>query len=335
MNELTVNELFSGIGAFRKALERLGIPHRVVGISEIDRFAIASYEAIFGQTRNYGDISKAERLDYADMWTYGFPCQDISSMGAQAGIVEGQTRSGLLYEVKRLLTVAQTEGALPKYLILENVKQLAGKKFRADFDAWLSWLESIGYHNYWQVLSAVDYGIPQKRERVFVVSIRADIDRGFAFPQPIELTSCMGDYLVSDEEVPDKYWIKNAGIKEYTRRTKHTRYTCWRVGSLAGAPKWNNCFYNRRIYSPLASSPALCSNEGGANKAKILSEKKTARVLMPLEYWRLMGFDDEDFCKAQAAGISDTQLYKQAGNSIVVDVLEHLLGALFADQRGE
>lgn len=217
MNELTVNELFSGIGAFRKALERLDIPHKIIGISEIDRFAIASYEAIFGQTRNYGDISKAERLDYADMWTYGFPCQDISSMGTQAGIVEGQTRSGLLFEVKRLLAVAEAEGTLPKYLILENVKQLAGKKFRADFDAWLSWLESIGYYNYWKVLSAADYGMPQKRERVFVVSIRADIDQGFAFPQPIELTSCMGDYLVPDEEVPDKYWIKDAVIEYYER----------------------------------------------------------------------------------------------------------------------
>ena len=104
--KLTVNELFSGIGAQRAALERLGIPHKIVGISEIDKFAIQSYEAIYGTTRNYGDISKVEALDYADFWTYSFPCTDISVAGQQKGIVKGKTRSGLLYEVQRLLTAA-------------------------------------------------------------------------------------------------------------------------------------------------------------------------------------------------------------------------------------
>lgn len=131
---LTVNELFAGIGAFRKALIRLGIPHEVVGISEIDKYAIKSYNAIYGETRNYGDISKVERLDYADLWTYGFPCQDISLAGQLKGIVKGETRSGLLYEVQRLLAQAQSDDALPKYLIMENFKNLVGKKFRPDFE---------------------------------------------------------------------------------------------------------------------------------------------------------------------------------------------------------
>ena len=96
MNVITVNELFSGIGAQRAALERLGVPHKIVGISEIDKYAIKSYEAIYGETRNYGDISKVEKLDYADFWTYSFPCTDISIAGKQAGIIQGQTRSGLL-----------------------------------------------------------------------------------------------------------------------------------------------------------------------------------------------------------------------------------------------
>lgn len=161
---LTVNELFAGIGAFRKALIRLGIPHEVVGISEIDKYAIKSYNAIYGETRNYGDISKVERLDYADLWTYGFPCQDISLAGQLKGIVKGETRSGLLYEVQRLLAQAQSDDALPKYLIMENVKNLVGKKFRPDFEGWLGWLDELGYNNYWKVLNAVDYGIPQNRE---------------------------------------------------------------------------------------------------------------------------------------------------------------------------
>lgn len=185
---LKVNELFSGIGAFRKALINLKIPHEIVGISEIDKYAIASYEAIYGQTRNYGDISKVERLDYADLWTYGFPCQDISLAGRMDGIVKGQTRSGLLYEVQRLLAVAETEGNLPKYLIMENVKNLTSSKFMTDFQGWLDWLEGIGYENYWKVLNSKDFGIPQHRERVFVVSIRKDLKQSFVFPEPNQLT---------------------------------------------------------------------------------------------------------------------------------------------------
>lgn len=114
---IKVNELFSGIGAFRKALENLEMPHEIVGISEIDKFAIKSYEAIYGKTRNYGDISKIDKLDYADLWTYGFPCTDISLAGKQAGIVKGETRSGLLFEVERLLIESQKADELPKYLI--------------------------------------------------------------------------------------------------------------------------------------------------------------------------------------------------------------------------
>lgn len=126
---LKVNELFSGIGAFRKALIRLDIPHEIVGISEIDKYAIKSYEAIFGETRNYGDISKVSKLDYADLWTYGFPCQDISQAGRKAGIVKGQTRSGLLYEVQRLLEMAALYDELPKYLIWKMLRTLSVRSF--------------------------------------------------------------------------------------------------------------------------------------------------------------------------------------------------------------
>ena len=208
---LKVNELFSGIGAFRKALERLDIPHEIVGISEIDKYAIKSYETIYGATRNYGDISKVDKLDYADLWTYGFPCQDISVAGMQQGIVRGETRSGLLYEVQRLLAMSAVYGELPKYLILENVKNLVGKKFKPDFDSWLEWLNDLGYNNYWQVINAKDCGIPQNRERVFVVSIRKDIDKGFSFPPKIPLTTTMADFL--EDEVDEKFYITDAYIK--------------------------------------------------------------------------------------------------------------------------
>lgn len=214
---IKVNELFAGIGAFRKALERLNIPHEIVGISEIDKYAIKSYEAIYGATRNYGDISKVAKLDYADLWTYGFPCQDISQAGHQAGIIKGETRSGLLYEVERLLSVAAEHGELPKYLILENVKNLVGKKFIKQFEAWLAWLDELGYNSYWQVINAKDCGIPQNRERVFVVSIRKDIDKGFVFPLPQTLQCSMNDFL--EENVEEKYYLSDAFIEDAENRS--------------------------------------------------------------------------------------------------------------------
>ncbi|MDY5928493.1 MAG: DNA (cytosine-5-)-methyltransferase, partial [Candidatus Onthovivens sp.] len=119
-------------------------------------------------TPNLGDICKIERLPKADLWTYSFPCQDVSVAGKLAGLGEG-TRSGLLYQVERLLNVAKDEDTLPKYLLLENVKNLVSKRFKEHFDKWLEYLESLGYKNYWKVLNAKDYGIPQNRERVFCI----------------------------------------------------------------------------------------------------------------------------------------------------------------------
>ncbi len=160
-----VNELFSGIGAFRNALIRLKIPYEIVGISEIDKHAIKSYTAMYGETRNYGDISAIDKLDYADLWTYGFPCQDISIAGSQKGLIPGKTRSGLLYEVQRLLVMSKNHNELPKYLILENVKNLVGKRFKAQFLEWVEWLDELGYNTYWDVINSADCGVPQQRER--------------------------------------------------------------------------------------------------------------------------------------------------------------------------
>ena len=214
---ITVNELFSGIGAFRKALIRLNIDHEIVGISEIDKFAIKAYEALYGETRNYGDITKVKKLDYADLWTYGFPCQDLSIAGAQSGMIKNKTRSGLLYEVQRLLVTAALDDNQPKYLILENVKNLIGKRFKNDFDHWLKWLDDFGYNSYWKLLNASDYGVPQNRQRVFAISIRKDIDIGFTFPKPIKLTTQMTDLL--EDDIPEKYYLTKEHFDAYERKT--------------------------------------------------------------------------------------------------------------------
>lgn len=148
--KLRVFEAFSGIGTQRMALRNLGIPHEVVAIAEIDKFAIKSYEAIHGHTYNLGDISEVDVDDIPDhdLFTYSFPCQDISLAGKQGGLEEGSgTRSSLLWECRRVI-----EAKKPTYLMLENVKNLVGKKHKPNFEKWLEWLEEQGYTNYWEVL---------------------------------------------------------------------------------------------------------------------------------------------------------------------------------------
>ena len=200
---IKVIELFAGIGSQRQALKNIGVDHEVVAISEIDKYCLKSYEAIHGDCPNLGSICDIERLPKSDLWTYSFPCQDISVAGNLAGIKQG-TRSGLLYEVERLLNVALEHDELPKYLLLENVKNLVSKRFKPQFDEWLKYLEGLGYTNYWKVLNAKDYGIPQNRERVFCVSIRGD-HNPFSFPQKQELKLKLKDLL--EEEVEEKYYL--------------------------------------------------------------------------------------------------------------------------------
>lgn len=305
---ITINELFSGIGAQVAALKRLGIEYETVGIAEIDRFAIQSYEAINGKTRNYGDISKVEKLDYADLWTYSSPCQDFSIAGRQKGIYDEngeQTLSGLLLEVERLLRKAVADGKAPKYLLLENVKNLVGKKFRPDFDKWLNTIEELGYNNYWKVLNSKDYGVPQNRERVFAVSIRKDIDDGeFKFPEKIPLERRLKDVL--ETNVDEKFYLKkelcDRFIEKLQKRDVSNTIRCSGSGSIDQKHTWD-----------LVSEPS----------------KMRIRKLTPKECWRLMDFTDEEFESAQNAGVSKTQLCKQAGNSIVVAVLAAIFKNLF------
>ena len=390
-DKLTVNELFSGIGAQRKALERLGINHEVIGICEIDKYAIQSYEAIYGETKNYGDICTAPRLDYADLWTYSFPCQDISVAGKQQGISEN-TRSGLLYQVQRLLEVAKDEGTLAKYLLLENVKNLVGKQFKSQFKDWLFYLDELGYDTYWQVLNAKNYGIPQNRERVFAISIRKDLNKSFEFPKPEELKLRLKDVL--EDEVEEKFYLGNEKIERFIKQgnvnpsgkgmngnvctkdicntlttNKGEGLKTLQVGNYMNTTSFGGNPQCGRVYNSEGISPTLNTMQGGDRQPKILeagyypypnSDKKhqtntvynpkgisptlnatdyknpvkvvgdiRIRKLTPLECWRLMGFDDEDFYKAQKSGVSNSQLYKQAGNSIVVNVLEKIFKNLF------
>lgn len=323
---LTVNELFAGIGAFRKALINLNIPHEIVGISEIDKYAVKSYEAIYGETRNYGDISKISKLDYVDLWTYGFPCQDLSNAGKQKGLIKGETRSGLLYEVQRLLGLAALYDELPKYLIMENVKPLVGKKFLPKFEEWLNWLSDCGYKSYWQVLNAADYGIPQKRERVICVSIRKDLMNQFFFPEKQPLETKFRDLL--EQQIDEKYYLKQ---ETYEWFKKHNQECEEKKLGFRFSPVDRE---KAEIAKTITTRPDRTEVNYICEVQKIMDDRSNVRKLTPRESWRLMGFSDSDFNKVQAVN-SDTQLYKQAGNSIVVNVLEAVLKNLLQESACE
>lgn len=237
---MKIIELFAGYGSQALALKNLGFEVESK-ISEIDKYAIQAYEQLHGKTFNYGDISKIKALGDADLWTYSFPCQDLSVAGKQAGIKEG-TRSGLLYEVERLLELAVKNKNQPKYILLENVKALVSKKFKPDFDRWLAKLDSLGYNNYWQVLNAKDYGIPQNRERVFVVSIRKDVDtKGYKFPSPVSLQKRLKDML--EPCVDEKYYLGADKVERLTTQIKEKEVSntirCGGGGSLDGKHTWD------------------------------------------------------------------------------------------------
>ena len=204
-------ELFAGVGSQAMALKRLGANFEHYRVVEFEKYAIKSYNAIHGTDFEPMDITKIIGSDlgisdtdkYCYIMTYSFPCQDLSVAGKQKGMTKGSgTRSGLLWEVERLLNEVDN---LPQVLLMENVPQVHGKKNMEDFQRWIDFLESKGYSNYWQDLNAKNYGVAQNRNRCFMVSILGDYS--FKFPGPIELKKVMKDYL--EDEVDEKYYINN------------------------------------------------------------------------------------------------------------------------------
>lgn len=412
---LKVIELFAGVGAQRRALQKANIEHQVIAISEIDRYAIQAYNAIHGDTPNLGDIKKIEKLPKADLWTYSFPCTDISLAGRMSGFEKDSgTHSSLLWEVQRLLTTANDDGTLPKLLLMENVKNLLSKKFKPLFDEWCKYLEDLGYKNFYKVLNAKDYGIPQNRERVFMISIK-DTDELYQFPSEINLDTKLGDYL--EPVVDEKYYLsaklidcftdmKNRNgllrgmqftskyaIKDKIARTITTKAgsrSCdnyivepvitldgkvivpqatkdgYAIAEIGDGIYTNRCISKRGVVQK-DKIPTLKTSvndiavvvtkdsenyiqreqkgwfdiecraykedkvSGALNTRghiKVLTNDVAIRRLTPLECFRLMGFDDEDYQKIKELKISDTQAYKMAGNSIVVNCLTEIFKKL-------
>lgn len=331
---LNVLSLFSGIGAFEKALNVLNVKHNVVAYCEIDKHASRAYQAIHNISEVYNlkdvrSITSNSVQERIDLITYGFPCQDISNAGKQKGFIDAngeRTRSGLFFEALRII-----EDYHPKFAIAENVKALTGSKFTEEFKTVLKALENAGYYNYWKVLNAKDYGIPQNRERVFIISIRKDIDKGFIFPQATPLKLQLKDLL--EDAVAEKYYLSDEVVNNFYNATQRQRI---KKNGFKFNPTEGDCIAHTITTKPnwrmtdnfikVKLGNAAVGN--GTKLIEAVDENIRVRRLTPIECYKLMGFSTTDCKKAQAAKVSDRQLYKQAGNSIVVNVLMAIFTSL-------
>ena len=383
------------------------VEYEVVGISEIDKYAIEAYNALHPNVTNYGDISKIDWVEVPDfdLFTWSFPCTDISIAGDQKGFEEGSgTASSLAWECLKAIRVKR-----PKYLLMENVAQLVSTKNLSLFNKLRGAISSLGYDNYTEILNAKDYGVAQNRPRVFMISVRRDLGLTYHFPRAFTLEKRLRDYL--EPVVDEKYYLSDKFIKgciDHCDRKQSEGCgfkfeptfgdgVAKAISTLAGSLQTDNFiieprvmqvgniwpdtekFKNRtmgRVYNPDGISPTINCCGGGDREPKIVEPKiikrgnyspsghnastivdvqgiaptvmenhgtVTAivekgfriRKLTPRECFRLMGLEDCDIDKIQSTGISNSQQYKLAGNSIVVDVLYHLFRKLFVEMGNE
>ena len=360
-------------------------------------------------SHNLGDMMQIKALPDCDMLTYSTPCTDLSIAGKQEGLkwtcqdcsyeydpskldvntrytcpnCESHniksTRSGLLYEVERLLVKAKENNNLPRYLLMENVDALVSKKYIDSFNDWIDRLDNLGYNSYFQTINAKNTGIPQNRNRIFCISIIKDIDtKQFEFPKPFDTGIRLKDLLETDEEVLEKYFLSDevqrrlqitdpkfekniVGTTKPEFRTIGQRDLVYQEDSIMGAlvatdykqPKQILVATNepihiadlcsekfqrmheqsRRVYSEEGIAPAMHTCGGGNTEPKVERDNlRIVRKLTPKEAHRLMGFDDVDYENCKAVGMSDTQGYKQSGNSIVTTAIALLIEHLYKAQ---
>ena len=369
---LRLIELFAGYGSQALALKYIGLPFEHYRVCEFDKYAIQTYNYLHDTNFKTSDITKisatylniidTDKFDY--LMTYSFPCTDLSIAGKMKGMAKGSgTRSGLLWEVERLLNECNE---LPQFLLMENVTEVCNDVNMKHFKLWLKFLESKGYTNYYKNLNSKDHGIPQSRKRTFMISKLDNIN--YNFPKKKKLELRLKDLL--ENNVDEKYYLSDKAIKGFSdmknrsglvrgkmfkpqnihdakiARTIDTRTGCVASSNyllIGEATKqgykkaYDGDYVNlqfpdsetRRGRVGNQISQTLLTNDSNG----VVTKNLKIRKLTPNECFRIMGVRDEDFNKIQ--GIPNTQLYKQAGNSIVVDVLMELLRKLFIDLENE
>lgn len=336
---IKVLEAFAGIGAQRKALTNVGLDYESVGIIEIDKPAENSYNLLHGQTKNFGDITKVDEKELPDfdLFTYSFPCTQISNVGSRTGLAKGSnTSSSLLWECERIIREKK-----PKYLLMENVPALLNKKFKPYWLEWVSILDSLGYKTFYDVLDARDFNIPQARKRVFGVSILGD--ENFTFPTGEKLTTFFDSFL--DDRDDYKYidtlrWGNELAkqknqITENLKRAYHSKELV-ELGNYRGYKEKGSSFRST-VYSQFFSQYGVTRTLTTKGDICFLTDDNRVREITPRECVRLMGFTDQDYLKMSAVDsfgkriVSDRQIRIQCGNSIVVQVLEAIFKEMFKD----
>lgn len=307
---MRLGSLFSGLGTAEIATKAVFDDARCVFACEIDKYARASFEANVSCEEFYKDVREIDGSKYKDkidILIGGSPCQDFSLAGLRAGIA-GE-RGQLLYEYLRVLKEAR-----PKYFVFENVKGLLSIDKGKTFNTLLEYVKGLGYFLTYQILNTKDYGIPQNRERLYLVGSKEDL--GISFKKPVKLTKSIKDFLDTDN---NKYLNK-----PYELLPKP-------IGSSIIQVAKTDCSRENvgRVYSVEGASPCLlAAGTGGNNQVKVLMQDKI-RVLSPREYLRLQGFDD-----SYKIVVSNSQMYKQAGNAMSLNVLTMVLESIKEAHKG-
>ena len=353
-------ELCAGIGGFRQALENLGC--ECVGWSEIDKYAIKLYSAWYNDNCNFGDVTKieAETLPDFDLLVGGFPCQAFSIAGKRMGFDD--TRGTIFFDFARIMKVKK-----PKFAIFENVKGLLNHDGGKTYETILQTLNELGYDAQWATLNTKFHGLPQNRERVYIVanlrersSTKILFERGDGITDKVERTeqSIIGDYYSANGKTHQ--WggvIGDESIAPCLMATEHKSPRIVKIGSIGGKPCQSD-----QVYSPSGVSVTLSAQNGGKGamtglykigdidglntqysrvydsegisatinaqggglgaKTGLYNIEHKVRRLTPKECFRLQGFKDEMVDLGYKLGISDTQLYKMAGNAVSVPVVE-------------
>lgn len=331
---LKLLSLFSGIGAFEKALTRQDISYEVVNYCEIDKYASKAYSLVHNvpEELNLWDVRNVHKVNIPkgiDIMTWAFPCGDISISGKQKGFIDENgnlTRSGLYYEGIRIL-----REVMPKFSLVENVKALISKKFSKEFNMILKDLDDAGYNTYRACYNAAEFGVAQHRERVYIVSIRKDIDNGkFGLMPYTDIHPAKLKDFLFEGPIESKHYINEKLLSNFREKLTINKNT--NIISLGQVS--NDGSQAGKVYSIYGNFPTLCACTHGYALGYIMIGKLIRRLL-PIECGRLMGFDDFDIIKCMNAGISDTQMYKMLGNSIVVNVLEYIFMLLFSSFQDE
>lgn len=331
-------DICSGIGGFRSALEKHG--HECMAFAEIDKFAKQSYKAIY-DTENEEELDDITSVTdehfrlyrgQVDIITGGFPCQTFSIAGNRRGFED--TRGTIFFHIARAIKEIQ-----PSYVLLENVKGLLSHDKGRTYGTIVQALDELGYFIEWGLFNSKYWGVPQNRERVYILVTRKDVWKEpklfNLLKQQTSVDTRLVDILKTD--VDESYYLStgevNQGVvipkEEYGRFGRQASETINENMDAVSDGMTINAF-NKTIDNTFLSPTLTTRPEGFKTAILPITNRLRIRKLTPLECWRLQGFSDEQFYKAKNSGVSNSQLYKQAGNAVTVNVVDAIVGELNA-----